>query len=174
MGLWIFGTNSTTPSTWVDSPNGRGTWDILSSCIITLGLCVLSAIHVNVPPWQWSNTLKIMQRIRWLILALIAPELVAYNAWCQRNEAKEMTRLLRENYGQPRLQSKVVKVCKRLFRIKVGICDFLMVPHNLFPTKSVDSRGRISDSHRIIEALFTYYSLIDVSEQCAIEKRGRS
>ena len=66
-----------------------------------------------------------MQRLGWLILALLAPELVTYNAWCQRNEAVEMTRVLRESYGQPRLQSKAERGFKWLFRIKVGICDFL-------------------------------------------------
>ena len=114
MGLTIFGTNGTTKATWVESPQGRGTWDILSSCIITLGLCVYSAIHLNIPHSSWGFWTKFGMKLKWLVVALLAPEAVAYNAWRQRREAQEVTRLLREHHGQPKPPS-VLKKLRRWF-----------------------------------------------------------
>ena len=75
----IFG-NGTNIVHWEASPQTRGTWDILSSCIITLILCVWTAVHLNIsPPGSfWEPKLR---KVGWLILALLAPEMVAYTAW---------------------------------------------------------------------------------------------
>ncbi|KAK3345005.1 hypothetical protein B0H65DRAFT_573650, partial [Neurospora tetraspora] len=43
-------TNSSSPRLrWVTEPDIRGTFSILSTCIVTLVLCVWTAIHLNVP-----------------------------------------------------------------------------------------------------------------------------
>lgn len=79
MSSRLFG-NSTDLVHWQSTPNSRGTFDILSTCIITMLLCVWTAVHLNVPPPGsfWEPKLR---KIRWLILALLAPEMVAYTAW---------------------------------------------------------------------------------------------
>lgn len=76
-------------STWIPEPNGRGTFTLLSSCLVTISLCVYSAIHLNLPQhgklWeQWRR------KLLWLVVGLIAPELVAYVAWQQRSEANRL------------------------------------------------------------------------------------
>ena len=78
-----------TTSTWIPEPNGRGTFTLLSSCLVTISLCVYSAIHLNLPQhgkhWaQWRR------KLLWLVVGLIAPEFVAYVAWQQRSEAKRL------------------------------------------------------------------------------------
>lgn len=87
-------------SGWVPSPNFRGTSDILQSCIATLISCVYTAIHLNVPPGEvkgrWST---ILEKLKWVAVAILAPEIVLYNAVSQFLEArwlqKELKRLRR-------------------------------------------------------------------------------
>ena len=120
MGLSIFGTNATAHATWVASPQGRGTWDILSTCIITLGLCVFSAIHLNIPDPKWGFWTKAGMKTKWLLIALLAPEFVVYNAWRQRREAQEVVRLLRKYHQQPEPDSSVQRLMKWMSGKKVG------------------------------------------------------
>ena len=55
MGLWIFGHGNNGTSHWEPDPSGkRGTWTILSSCIITLTLCVYTSLHLNIPAHKTS------------------------------------------------------------------------------------------------------------------------
>ena len=79
MSSLIFG-NGTDIVHWQPNPQIRGTFDILSTCIITMLLCVWTAVHLNVSPpgTVWAPRLR---KIGWLILALLAPEMVAYTAW---------------------------------------------------------------------------------------------
>lgn len=79
MSSLLFG-NGTDIMHWKPSPNTRGTFDILSTCVITMLLCVWTAVHLNIPPpgSVWKPRLR---KFGWLILALLAPEMVAYTAW---------------------------------------------------------------------------------------------
>ena len=77
---------------WRSEPNGRGTWSILSSCLITLVLCVWTAIHLNVPAQNSTRTRPALQRLKWVLMGLLAPELVVYTAWDQWISAKRLTK----------------------------------------------------------------------------------
>ena len=79
MSSLLFG-NGTDIVRWEPSCQKRGTIDILTTCTITMFLCVWTAVHLNVPPPGsiWKPRLR---KVGWLILALVAPELVAYTAW---------------------------------------------------------------------------------------------
>ena len=79
MSSLLFG-NGTDIVHWMPNPKFRGTFDILSTCVITMLLCVWTAVHLNISPPEsfWSPKLR---KVGWLILALIAPEMVAYTAW---------------------------------------------------------------------------------------------
>ena len=79
MSSLLFG-NGTDIVRWQPSPNTRGSFDILSSCILTMVLCVWTAVHLNISPpgGFWEKNLR---KTGWLFLALLAPELVAYTAW---------------------------------------------------------------------------------------------
>lgn len=64
-----------TGPSWHPEPTYRGTADILSTCLITLGLSVWSSLRLNIPAHdraskQWRN------KVPWLLLGLFAPELV--------------------------------------------------------------------------------------------------
>lgn len=110
-------TDHTTP--WVASPTVRGSWDLLSSCIITISLCAWTALHLNVPEhgtasrqWLWKT--------KWLVLGLVAPEMVVYAAWRQRREATRLLQDVRKYLGQPEPLSTFRRIRERcrLFSIE--------------------------------------------------------
>jgi hypothetical protein len=103
-------------SSWHSEPNGRGTWGLLNSCVITMAICVWSAVHLNVPgsppedtwrplspkiwwylSWKeklerWKPLIHRLRRTRWTLMGLLAPELVVYCAWIQWSNARELSR----------------------------------------------------------------------------------
>lgn len=60
--------NSTIVSGWIDDPDGRGTFTIVSSCVLTLSLCVYTAIHLNVRLISRQNCIHgLIQRYGWFL-----------------------------------------------------------------------------------------------------------
>ena len=68
---------------WQPDPPGRGTWSLLYSCIFTLALCIWNAIHLNVPPSNESSLAGLRRKIKWVLIALFAPEIVVFVAFQQ-------------------------------------------------------------------------------------------
>ena len=81
---------------WVPDPDNRGTWSLLYSCVFTLVLCVWTAIHLNVPAYHESRTSQWLRKLKWVMLAIIAPELGVYTAYAQYFQAKNHIRQLDE------------------------------------------------------------------------------
>ena len=100
MGLDIFGTSNYSNPQWIPEPNGRGTWGLIQTCLLTLGLCVYSAIHLNIFHRQCRWWTRLLIRLKWLVVALLAPEFIVYNAWSQRRQAVRIARMLRRRCGQ--------------------------------------------------------------------------
>lgn len=63
---------------WHPEPPGRGTFGILSSCLITMALCVWTAVHLNIPEKGQTGifTPQMRRKIIFLLIGLFAPELV--------------------------------------------------------------------------------------------------
>ncbi|KAF3310279.1 hypothetical protein TWF173_009868 [Orbilia oligospora] len=68
---------------WVGDPDGRGTFSLVSSCVITLTLCVWSALHLNVPPEGTSLQKAAFTRAKWVVFGIFAPELLVATASAQ-------------------------------------------------------------------------------------------
>lgn len=68
---------------WVDDPSGRGTWNLLYSCGFTLVLCVWTSIHLNVSPPHESAWHARLRKVKWVVIALFAPEAVVFTAFRQ-------------------------------------------------------------------------------------------
>ena len=90
--------NSTVPPYvgFVDDPNGRGTASLVISCLLTLVLCVWSALHLNVPQQGQSPLQTLSLMIRWIIAGIYAPELVVFTAWRQWSSARILSTVVRE------------------------------------------------------------------------------
>lgn len=99
--------NHTDP--WTPEPNGRGTWSLLSSCVITIALCAWTALHLNVPEHGKADR-QWLRKTKWLMLGLTAPEMVVYVAWRQRQEAKRVLRDVRKALGQPTPRSEFRRI----------------------------------------------------------------
>lgn len=80
--------NTEIASSWVSEPSGRGTWNILYSCIFTLVLCVWTSVHLNVPGFEDGPWINIRRKVKWVVVALLAPEYVVFTAFQQWFAAK--------------------------------------------------------------------------------------
>ena len=79
---------------WVSDPNSRGTWSLLYSFIFTPTLCVWTAIHLNVPAHGEGQLSQWLRKVKWVLLAIPAPELGVYTALEQYMQAKGLAREL--------------------------------------------------------------------------------
>lgn len=89
------------PLQWHPEPQFRGTFSILSSCLITMSLCIWTSLHLNVPEHRKEHLQK-YRKAGWMVLGLLAPELVAWNAWEQRKEVKRLNALMRKRGFMPK------------------------------------------------------------------------
>lgn len=111
-----FGNATEDTAPWVASPTVRGTWELLSSCLITISLCVWTALHLNVPEHGTSDR-QWLRKTKWLVLGLVAPEMVVYVAWRQRFEARRLLRDVRKEFGQSSPPSRLRKVWRKCCRL---------------------------------------------------------
>ena len=72
-------------------PAGRGTFGLLTSCLITLSLCVYTSLHFNVPGNGSSKVSRFFEKLEWTLVGVFAPELVVYMAWTQWSSARKLT-----------------------------------------------------------------------------------
>ena len=93
--------STTSPSAtivgYVGEPNGRGTSSIVLSCLLTLILCVWSALHLNVPGRSQSLLEELWLSTRWVIAGIYAPELVVFTAWRQWSSARILQSLIEDH-----------------------------------------------------------------------------
>lgn len=68
-------------SHWEPEPNTRGTWSILSTCLVTMALCVWSALHINIPEPEGQGK-NIERKVWWVLLGVFAPEMVGHITLC--------------------------------------------------------------------------------------------
>ena len=84
---------------WTSEPSGRGSWGILSTCVLTLALCVWTALHPNVSKRRESKFRDFVQpfetKFVWVLAGIFAPEAVVYMAWGQWINARAMTSTVR-------------------------------------------------------------------------------
>lgn len=139
---------------WTPEPNRRGTWSILSICIITTCLCVWSAVHLNIPQHQ-KQASHYWRKSKWLLIGLFAPEIVAYIAWQQRLEAESLWRHLQIQYHQ-RNVSKWSQIVTRLFRGRVTNASTAKASVDVLPQSPM-----IAQSHRSeLDLVHGFYALM--------------
>ena len=114
MGFWIFGNGNNGTAHWEPDPtDGRGTWTILSTCIITLTLCVYTSLHLNVPAHNDSAASTFLMKAKYVVFGLLAPELIVFNAWRQRTVASSLVARLRKERGGKQATSFLQRFFKR-------------------------------------------------------------
>ena len=132
----IFGNATINRTTvWKPEPNFRGSWSLVSSCIITILLCVWSAVHLNVPEHRKTHR-QFWRKLKWLLMGLMAPEIVGYVAWHQRRQAKAILRDVKRCLDQPESQTwfrrLLAGIQKSLRSSKQGQTQPIQAPSNKF------------------------------------------
>lgn len=69
---------------------------MLVSCVLTLILCVWSALHLNVPSRDQTRLQDIFLNARWIIAGIYAPELVVFTAWRQWSSARILNQTVQD------------------------------------------------------------------------------
>lgn len=59
---------------------------------MTLGLCVYTALHVNIPRSDATTLSKYLTKVIWVLLGVFAPEFVVFIAWNQSEHAKRLSK----------------------------------------------------------------------------------
>ncbi|EEU43724.1 uncharacterized protein NECHADRAFT_45399 [Fusarium vanettenii 77-13-4] len=104
---------------WVNSPNVRGTMDILQSCILTLVACIYTALHLDVPK-RTSSWRLFLTKLKWVAITLFVPELPVFMAADQLHQAWKLRQELREL--KKRDESSNVE-----FEIDLRYCFFMIM-----------------------------------------------
>ncbi|KAH9215019.1 hypothetical protein DL95DRAFT_299580, partial [Leptodontidium sp. 2 PMI_412] len=61
-------------------PATRGTFGVSSTCLITISLCIWTAIHLNIPGQSEKKSVQVWRKVKWLVIGLLAPEIVLFTA----------------------------------------------------------------------------------------------
>jgi hypothetical protein len=81
---------------WMPSPNGRGTADILESCLLTIGLCIWTSVYPNLP----SNTDRkrhcFLHKLKLACIGMLGPEFVFIIALGQLSSALRSRQAFRQ------------------------------------------------------------------------------
>jgi len=88
-------TDTQLTSNWESGPSGRGTTDILYNSTCTLVLCVWNSVHLNIPAVREDKWVTYRRKIKWVVIALLAPELLVFTAFQQWLAARKFLRELK-------------------------------------------------------------------------------
>ncbi|OQN97222.1 hypothetical protein B0A48_16764 [Cryoendolithus antarcticus] len=81
------------PAQWHAEPQSRGTFNILSNCLITMLLCIWTSVHLNLPEHRKEHA-QAYRKLSWMLIGLLVPEFVVWNAWEQRKRVKQLSALM--------------------------------------------------------------------------------
>ncbi|CAG8953244.1 hypothetical protein HYFRA_00003447 [Hymenoscyphus fraxineus] len=109
-GYTTFITECTKPNAtvnYVSSSSTRGTLDILWSCLFTIFACTWTVLHLNVPEQRdgrdpgWRGNIKwsvkgFLIKFRWMLITVVAPEIVLAKNIADLSDAKKGVRKLEE------------------------------------------------------------------------------
>jgi hypothetical protein len=92
---------------WRESPNQRGTLNILSICIITLLLCAYTSLHLDIPRYGKAGWVhQIWRRLLWVCVGLAAPEFVSLPGCKATPPRKEKKRKEKKRKEKKRKEKK--------------------------------------------------------------------
>ncbi|KAF6823200.1 hypothetical protein CMUS01_10802 [Colletotrichum musicola] len=87
---------------WAPEPDGRGTFGLLCSCVLTLTICVWTALHLNVPAARSTVRSRGIERIKWVLYGIFAPEIVVATAAAQYIVARWLKREIEKDASHRR------------------------------------------------------------------------
>ncbi|KAI4114677.1 MAG: hypothetical protein LQ345_004587 [Seirophora villosa] len=83
---------------FVHEPNGRGTLEIVWTCLTVIVLNTWTVLHINIPPPQWNPWRMYLHKLKWAFVTVMIPEGIlgiAFTQWRHaRNTIPKMRRFL--------------------------------------------------------------------------------
>ncbi|KAI1657892.1 hypothetical protein F4813DRAFT_389157 [Daldinia decipiens] len=144
--------DTVTAPPWVSAQNIRSTSTILWSCIVTLTACIYTSLHLDVSTKSgWKQ--RLWQKAQWVIIAILAPELVVSMACSQYLKARWLVKEL--NKERERRKEEVEDVCPE-FDLHYG---FFVVMGGL----QVSTSGFVDGDH--INATLSAEAVISLSKK---------
>ncbi|KAL8935947.1 MAG: hypothetical protein Q9216_005178 [Gyalolechia sp. 2 TL-2023] len=77
---------------WTPQPNGRGTLDIIWSCVVTMALCSWSITCLNMPGEKESKYVVLWRKFSLACLGILCPEIMTTTAIGQWVRARQLVR----------------------------------------------------------------------------------
>ena len=79
---------------WVEAPSGRGTLNIIWSCFFTIFVACWTVLNLNLPsPEEGIWQIK-LRKAKWMVVAVIVPEMLMAEAFAQRVAARKSVRVM--------------------------------------------------------------------------------
>ena len=82
-----------------NSPNIRSGYDILWSCLVTIFACTYTVLHLNIPSRKDSKTRRAFRKLKYLLVNLLAPEVMALAAVWDLLNARSSLKSFRKQTG---------------------------------------------------------------------------
>lgn len=92
---------------WTSQPNGRGTLDIIWSCVVTMGLCSWSITCLNMPGAKESKYIVLWRKFCMTVLGILCPEIMTATALGQWVRARRLVRIF--NKADPEMEQTGVQ-----------------------------------------------------------------
>jgi hypothetical protein len=126
----VTATTSSLRHGWVSGPDGRGTLDILWTCLVTLCLGSWSILFLNIPAESSGRTGFFKTKGRWMVMVLLFPEMItalAAEQWRSARQSVEDFRKLETKwedmvkYGSPSItEEEAERIQTNLGRVKAS------------------------------------------------------
>lgn len=78
---------------WIDEPDGRGTWTILSTCLLTIVLCCWTSVCPNIPAPQDGFLTQTRDKLHLAIMGVLGPEFLLMLTLGEWSSARASTRV---------------------------------------------------------------------------------
>lgn len=96
--LKVHARNDTIIHGWQSEPDGRGTWSILWSCLVTVFLCTWSVMHCNVPK-RHDRSYLFSEKLIEMVIAVLVPESTCASAVEKNSMARDHMQYLARYKG---------------------------------------------------------------------------
>lgn len=119
-----------------------------------MSLCIWTLLHLNLPGHKERHSQN-LRKLSWMILGLLAPELVLWNAWEQKRIVEQLSKLMQDEGYMPRKPNSQERIRKLFAKLwwKTGHSapnDVEDRPDSALPGADLLQHGRVhpwTDAH---------------------------
>ena len=149
---------------WVSQPDGRGTLDILQSCLLTIFLSSWSVLFLNIPAEKKTRLGFFANKARWMLFTVVFPEVLTGTAAEQwrsaRQSVEDFSRL--ERQWETALQSP--QSFENLTRLKDNLSRIKNSPWTMRHAFFADMGGLLLDCPDFIPFPINAHQLVYLVE----------